>query len=95
MLHKIDLETGLFVEDVILDTVPVLDDGTPDPAYIVTPCPDGFYWPCWDGEQWVEGGQTPEPVEPELTELEKLKLRQDATENAVLFLMDMNMGGVL
>ena len=32
---------------------------------------------------------------PELTDVEKLKIRQDATENAVLFLMDMNMGGML
>ena len=37
----------------------------------------------------------PEPVEPELTDIEKLKIRQDATEDAILFLMDMNMGGAL
>ena len=31
--------------------------------------------------------------EPELTDIEKLKIRQDATEDAILFLMDM--GGML
>lgn len=31
----------------------------------------------------------------ELTDVEKLKIRQDATEDAVLFLMDMSMGGML
>lgn len=97
---KIDLSTGLFVEDVVFEIVPRITDGSPDPAYVSTPCPAGFYLPRWDGEKWVEG-RTAEEIaaiqaevqEHELTDIEKLKLRQDATENAVLFLMDM--GGTL
>lgn len=99
---KIDPVTGVFIDDVILDIIPALDDGALDPAYIAAPVPAyaGFYWPRWNGEKWVEG-RTAEEIaaiqaaaqEHELTDIEKLKLRQDATENAVLFLMDM--GGVL
>lgn len=33
------------------------------------------------------------PPQQELSEIEKLKLRQDATENAILFIMDM--GGMI
>ena len=25
----------------------------------------GLYWPKWNGTEWVEGGQAPEPAEPE------------------------------
>lgn len=99
---KISPENGLFVEDVIIESFPVLEDGTIDPVYINIPVPSnaGFYCPRWDGEKWVEG-RTPEEIaailaaaqEHELTDIEKLKIRQDATENAVLFLMDM--GGML
>ena len=96
-LVKINLETGLWIEDVLCDTAPLLDDGNPDPQYKTPPTQgvDYTYWPRWDGEKWVEGGTAPEPVEPELTDVEKLKIRQDATEDAVLFLMDMSMGGML
>lgn len=102
--RRIDTETGMFIEDVILDVPPLLEDGTPDPAYIETPVPPdaGFYHPRWDFDagEWVEG-LTPEEIaarqnQPvELSEVEKLKIRQDAAENAILFLMDMNMGGML
>lgn len=56
--------TGLFIEDVITDAQPVTDTGDPDPAYIATPCPDGFYWPRWNGEAWEEGGMPPAPTPP-------------------------------
>lgn len=75
---RVDLVTGMFVEDVILDAT-ILEGGTPDPAYIATPCPPGFYWPCWDGEKWVEGGTAPEPIPPEPTDIAKLQ-----AENAKL-----------
>lgn len=78
-------ENGLFISDEFVDE---LTEFT-----IETPCPAGFYLPKWDGEKWVEGGEKPEPQPIELTEIEKIKLRQDATEDALLFLMDM--GGML
>lgn len=45
----------------------------------------------FDGVAWTvtEVAPAPEPHEPELTDIEKLKIRQDATEDAILFLMDM------
>ena len=36
-----------------------------DPQYIATDVPQGFYWPKWNGAEWVEGGQAPDPTEPE------------------------------
>ncbi len=92
----VDSKTGLFIRDdfeCALETEVALD----------VPPAQGFGWPRWDGEKWVEG-RTPEEIaaiqaaqeqeqEHELTDIEKLKLRQDATENAILFLMDM--GGML
>ena len=80
----VNRDTGIFIEDVILDTVPVLEDGTPDPAYIATPCPAGFYWPRWDGTQWVEGGTAPEPVPPEPTIEERLAAVEAATLDLIL-----------
>ena len=44
---RIDLKTGLFIGDVVTDT--------PASDLIATPCPPGFYWPKWDGTQWLEG----------------------------------------
>lgn len=53
----------MFIEDVILDAIPVRPDGAPDPAYIETPVPPdaGFYHPRWDGAAWTEG-LTPEEI---------------------------------
>ena len=50
-------ENGLFIEDTFVEE---LTEFT-----IETPCPSGFYLPRWNGTEWVEGGQAPEPVEPE------------------------------
>lgn len=86
--RKINPDTGLFVEDVILDAAPTLEDGSPDPAYIAGPCPPGFWWPRWDGEAWVEGGQAPEPVTPEPTFEERLAAVEAAT-------LDLILGGAL
>ena len=80
----------------------MLPGGTPDPAYIDTPCPPGFYWPRWDGEKWVEG-RTAEEIaaiqaavqEHELTDIEKLKIRTAANEDALAGMMDLMMGGML
>jgi hypothetical protein len=66
---KVNLETGLFEEDALLGTVPVLESGEPDPTYINVLCPPGFYWPRWNFEtqQWEEGGVVPDPVTPQPT----------------------------
>ena len=88
-LLKINTETGMFIEDVILPSVPTVtvDEQTiPDPQYITTPCPAGFYWPRWDGAQWVEGGEAPVPVEPEPTDSEVLAdLIQLLVDKGVIF----------
>ena len=53
---------------------------------IETPCPSGFYHPKWNGTEWVEAGQAPEPTPQEPTEVELLML-------AVAELADIVMGG--
>ena len=61
LFRKIDTQTGLFVEDVLL-----MDGFMGNNELIATEVPQGFYWPKWNGTEWVEGGQAPEPTEPEL-----------------------------
>lgn len=57
ILRIIDTETGLFKrDDFVYDTE--TEQG------IETPCPEGFSYPKWDGEQWVEGGGVFEAHEP-------------------------------
>lgn len=84
-LLRIDTD-GMFIEDIITDTIPTItvgDEVVPDPQYIATDCPAGFYWPRWDGEQWVEGRtqaeidaltSVPVPITPEerIAQLEQL-----------------------
>ena len=62
LFRKIDTTTGLFIEDVLL-----MDGFMGNNEFINTEVPQGFYWPKWNGTEWVEGGQAPEPVEPEPT----------------------------
>ncbi len=54
LYRKID-SNGYFVEDVLLDAFPVMEDGTPNPYYIDKICPEGLYCPRWTGTEWVEG----------------------------------------
>lgn len=100
--RKVNSNTGLFVADVILPAQPMLPDGKPDPAYVIDPVPPGLHWPKRDfaTDTWVEGLSAEEIAarqnqSAELTGMEKLKIRLDATEDALLFLMDMNMGGII
>ena len=65
LFRKIDTTTGNFLEDVLFESHPTLVDGELDPQYIEEAPAQGFYWPKWNGTEWVEGGQAPEPVEPE------------------------------
>ena len=60
LFRKIDTTNGLFIEDVLL-----MDGFMGNNEFINTEVPQGFYWPKWNGTEWVEGGQAPEPVEPE------------------------------
>lgn len=60
LFRKIDTTTGLFIEDVLL-----MDGFMENDEFIETEVPQGFYWPKWTGTEWVEGGQVPEPTEPE------------------------------
>ena len=70
-LVKINLETGMHIEDAACECIPVLEDGAPDPQYKPQPIQgvDYMYWPKWDFEMecWTEGGTAPEPAIPEPT----------------------------
>lgn len=61
LYRKIDQNTGNFLEDVLFENEPSFDDG----SYISVPVPQGFYWPKWNGTEWIEGGQAPELADPE------------------------------
>lgn len=100
LYRKVDFETGMFIEDVILDEHPhrmqdgevILDEnGAPVLAeeYVEVEVPQGFYHPKWDfvNNVWVEGGIPPEAAATELT----LEERVAATEAAILEIM---LGGV-
>lgn len=76
-------EEGYFIEDAFVESVTDAD-GNHIPAYIETPCPDGFYHPRWDGEKWVEGGQAPTPEPQPPTSEERIA----ALEAGVLALME-------
>lgn len=65
LFRKIDTTTGNFLEDALFEKHPTLEDGELDPQYIKEAPKQGFYWPKWNGTEWVEGGQAPEPTEPE------------------------------
>ncbi len=63
MWRRINPETGMWIEDVVMAEPPTLADGTPDPAYIAVPVRPGagFWHPRWDGAAWVEG-LTPDEI---------------------------------
>ena len=65
LFRKIDTRTGNFLEDVLFESYPTLEDGELDPQYIEDAPSQGFYWPKWNGTEWVEGGVAPEQTEPE------------------------------
>ena len=65
LFRKIDTTTGNFLEDVLFEKHPTLEDGELDLQYIEDAPPQGLYWPKWTGTEWVEGGVVPEPTEPE------------------------------
>lgn len=65
LFRKIDIITGNFLEDVRFENHPTLEDGELDPQYVEEEPPQGLYLLRWTGTEWVEGGQAPEPSEPE------------------------------
>lgn len=90
LFRKIDPITGNFIEDVIFESHPTVLDAegnTVLDAQFVEEAPQqGFYLPRWTGTEWVEGGQAPEPVEPEPqapSEAERIEM----LENMLLLLM--------
>ena len=90
LYRKIDPITGNFIEDVIFESHPTVLDAEGntvlDAQYVEQAPQQGFYLPRWNGAEWVEGGQAPEPVEPEpqaLSEAERIEM----LENTLLLLM--------
>ena len=69
--------------------IPVLDaEGNTilDAQFVEEAPQQGFYLPRWNGTEWEEGGQAPEPVEPEPqapSEAERIEM----LENMLLLLM--------
>lgn len=95
LYRKID-EKGLFIEDVILEEHPLIEQNEEmilDPYYVSEPVPQGFYHPKWNGIEWIEGLS-----EEEITELNKpipqeptLEERLQMAEDTIMFML---MGGV-
>ena len=86
LYRKIDTTTGNFLEDVLFESHPVLEDGELDQQYVEEAPPQGLYLPRYMNGIWVEGGQAPEPVEPEPqapSEAERIEM----LENMLLLLM--------
>lgn len=74
LYRKIDPTTGNFLEDCLFESHPVLEDGELDTQYVEEAQAQGFYWPRWNGTEWIEGGQAPEPQPYEPTEQDFLLL---------------------
>ena len=101
LFRKIDTTTGNFLEDVLFENHPTLQDGELNPQYIEEAPVQGFYWPKWNGTEWVEGGQAPEPEpepEPQAPTMEEMAIalmqtqaELEATTEALDFLI---MGGM-
>ena len=91
LFRKIDPITGNFIEDVIFELHPTVLDAEGntvlDAQYVEEAPPQGFYWPKWNGTEWVEGGVAPEPTPPVPTDVERIL----AMEEALDFLL---MGGM-
>ncbi len=98
--RRVDAETGMWIEDVVMADPPVMEDGTPDPAYIAEPVPPdaGFYHPRRDlaAGVWVEGLTAEEIAERRqveaATSVPTPEERLAALEGAML---EMILGGVL
>ena len=97
MLRIIDKQTKLFLRDDFTFNIET------EIGLEVAPA-QGLYAPKWDGTQWIETGQAPEPTPQEPTELELLMLaiseldvqrELDRTDNqvAIAELAELMIGG--
>lgn len=99
LYRKID-DYGLFVEDVILESIPKDEEDNPDSRYIDVPVPNGFFHPRWDGEKWVEGLSEEEikeltkPQPKELSLEERLESIKTQNELALAELAEVILGGM-
>lgn len=50
-------ESGFIIRNIVVEDYFEQTDNI-----IITPCPQGFYLPKWDGSEWVEGGNIPIPT---------------------------------
>lgn len=80
ILRVIDKQTSLFIRDDF-----TFDEET-EIGLDVEPA-QGLYIPKWDGTQWIETGQAPEPTPQEPTLEERLQMAEDT-------IMFMLMGGM-
>ena len=96
LFRKIDVLTGIFVEDVLFEVHPVLVDSKGnqqlDPQYVGVEPSQGLYIPKWNGTSWEEGATQeyidslkPEPQEPSIEE----KNRADIIYLAVMTGVDL------
>ena len=83
LFRKIDTITGNFLEDVLFESHPTLEDDELDPQYVEEAPPQGLYLPRYRNGVWVEGGVAPEPVPQALSEAERIEM----LENMLLLLM--------
>lgn len=98
VLVSVTDEEGIITQ--VEETRPLLDaEGNQqlDPQYVEEAPKQGFYLPRWNGTEWVEGGQAPEPV-PQVPTMEQMAIalmqtqaELEATAEALDFLI---MGGM-
>ena len=76
MIKRIISTDGVFLRDDF-----TANDG--EIALDVAPA-QGFYWPKWDGEKWIEGGTAPEPsTEPTAEEIAEAETKVLITETLI------------
>ena len=87
LFRKIDTTTGNFLEDVLFESHPIVMDAEGntilDAQFVEEAPQQGFCLPRWNGAEWVEGGQAPEPEPQALSEAERIEM----LENTLLLLM--------
>ena len=83
LFRKIDAKTDNFLEDVLFESHPTLEDGELDQQYVEEAPPQGLYLPRYMNGIWVEGGIAPEPAPQALSEAERIEM----LENTLLLLM--------
>ena len=77
MLRIIDKQTHLFIRDDF-----TFDEET-EIGLDVTPA-QGLYAPKWDGTQWIETGQAPEPTLQEPTIEERLEQTEELLQTVTM-----------